>query len=91
MTQLITPLYGAYDVIVSRPAIHRRLTKGNLVRRRPWKCQPINRGNRDNRTWEQWQNVLITGVSRFGLYPDTRRVRVWRAPGTRNTTQFEGL
>jgi len=54
----------------------------------------LNVGNRASRlvwaqehvTWEQneWQNVLFTDESRFGLYPDSRRVRVWRAPGTRN-------
>lgn len=96
-SELSNRLNQVHQVRVSRNTIYRRLQEANLVSRRPWRCQPLNRGNRAARLawaqehvmWDrnQWTNVLFTDESRFGLHPDSRRVRVWRAPGTRERIQ----
>lgn len=95
--QLRDQLYQAHGIRVSRRTIGNRLHDVDLHCRRPWRAQPLNRGNRGSRLqwaqdhidWDedQWANVLFSDESRFGLHPDSRRVRVWRTPGNRQRMQ----
>lgn len=84
-------LQETHNVTVSPDTVRNRLRGVNLRSRRPWRAQPLTRGNREVRylwaqdhvQWsnEQWANVLFTDESRFGIHPDSRRLRVWREPG----------
>lgn len=86
-------LQRAYQVSVSADTVRRRLHEANLRSRRPVRVVNLSRGNREARySWAQqhvgwsnddWANVLFSDESRFGIYPDSRRTRVWREPGNR--------
>ncbi|RZB45729.1 hypothetical protein BDFB_012099, partial [Asbolus verrucosus] len=39
-------------------------------------------------TREEWNHVIFTDESRFGLHSDSRRVRAWRTPETRHNSSF---
>lgn len=92
--ELRNRLQEIHGVEVSSQTVINRLREVNLRSRRPLRCQPLTRGNRTARlNWaqehvrwenEQWSRVLFTDESRFGIHPDSRRVRVWRAPGRNN-------
>lgn len=92
--QLRNRLQNAHRVTVSTRTVIRRLHETNLRSRRPLRCQPLTRGNRAarlawaraHRNWGnlEWGRVLFTDESRFGIHPDSRRVRVWRRPGDIN-------
>lgn len=89
--QLLSQLQTTHNVTVCSQTIRNRLHEANLHARRPIRAPPIRHGNRARRvewaeehilwTEEQWSRVLFTDESRFGIHPDSRRVRVWRRPG----------
>jgi len=89
--ELKSRLQQIHGIQVTSRTVISRLHEAGLKSRRPLRCQPLTRGNRVIRlTWAeehvlwnnfQWTPVLFTDESRFGLYPDSRRVRVWRRPG----------
>lgn len=90
-TELKSRLQAVHNVTVHSQTIRRRLREVNLHSRRPLRVPPLTRGNRGHRvnwarehlnwTREQWSTILFSDESRFGLRPDTRRLRVWRQPG----------
>ncbi|UYV83652.1 hypothetical protein LAZ67_23001896 [Cordylochernes scorpioides] len=68
--QLSNELSSATGTRISRQTVYRRLREGALYARRPM-------------THDQWANVLFSDKSRFSLNTDSRRVFIWREPGTR--------
>lgn len=80
-----------HGIVISDDTVRKRLHENGLRSRRPLRVQPLSWGNRGTRLqWTQehiiWQNenwatVLFTDESRFGIHPDSRRVRFWREPG----------
>lgn len=93
-TQLVRNLQQTHNLTISGQTIRNRLHEINLWSRRPLRVPPLTRGNRRARdiwarehlawTDEQWSHILFTDESRFGIYPDSRRIRVWRQPGAEN-------
>lgn len=91
-------LQETHHVQVSSETVRRRLREVNLNSRRPLRVPVINRANRRaRRLWAQehvrwmvndWRNVLFTDESRYGMYPDSRRSRVWREPGNVQRLRF---
>lgn len=89
--ELMNRFRETHNVQISESTIRNRLHESGLRSRRPLRCQPLSRGNRaarlnwvtDHENWteNQWAPVLFTDESRFGLHPDSRRVRVWRETG----------
>lgn len=92
-TQVSNELFAASETRVSRQTVYRRLNEGGLYARRPMICIPLTPSHRRDRlTWcrehqpwtqDQWANVLFSDESRFSLQSDSRRVLIWREPGTR--------
>lgn len=92
--QLKAQLQNVHQVVVSGQTVRNRLHEVDLHARRPIKVPVLSRGNRARRlewaeehiNWQQqdWARVLFTDESRFGLRPDSRRIRVWRRPGNEN-------
>ncbi|UYV79837.1 hypothetical protein LAZ67_18000876, partial [Cordylochernes scorpioides] len=78
---------------ISRQTVYQRLHEGALYARRPMVCIPLTSAHRRARlnwclehhawTHDQWANVLFSDESRFSLNTDSRRVFIWREPGTR--------
>lgn len=87
-------LQQVHNAEVSADTVRRRLHENNLRSRRPLRVQPLSWGNRglrllwaqEHSLWqnENWARVLFSDESRFGIYPDSRRVRVWREPNNAN-------
>ncbi|GBN32974.1 hypothetical protein AVEN_153850-1 [Araneus ventricosus] len=92
-SQLSRDLYAATRTRVSRVAVSKRLHETGLFARRPAVCVPLTSTNRrvrlawcrEHRDWsmDQWATVLFTDESRFSLNTDSRRMFIWREPGTR--------
>lgn len=71
----------------------RRLHEGGLYARRPAICITLTSHHRQDLlqwarqhvhwTHDQWRAVLFTDESRFSLQSDSRRILIWREPGTR--------
>lgn len=90
---LTRDLATANGTVVSRHTVYRRLNRHGLFARRPARCvslTPVHRRARkawcqEHSTWslEQWSQVMFTGESRYSLNSDSRRVIIWREPGTR--------
>ena len=84
-------IYKGHNLTVSDRTIRNRLLEVQLWSRRPLRVPPLTRGNcaardiwaREPLAWidEQWGHILFTDESRFGLHPDSRRIRVWKQPG----------
>ncbi|KAL1493686.1 hypothetical protein ABEB36_009381 [Hypothenemus hampei] len=95
--ELQRQLQQAHGIALSSRTVINRLHEANLRSRRPLRVQPLRRGNRGARLiwaqehvlWNnfQWASVLFTDESRFGIHPDSRRVRIWRQPGNENRLQ----
>ncbi|UYV83849.1 hypothetical protein LAZ67_X000408 [Cordylochernes scorpioides] len=78
---------------VPKMAINRRLRERNLRARRPLRYLPLTPVHqqvrlqrcRERSTWNcaDWGRIVVSDESRFLLYPDDRRKRVWRRPGQR--------
>ncbi|UYV80853.1 hypothetical protein LAZ67_19001989 [Cordylochernes scorpioides] len=91
--QLSNKLSSATGTRISRQTVYRRLHEGALYARRPMVCIPLTSAHRRARlnwclehhawTHDQWANVLFSDESRFSLNTDSRRVSIWREPGTR--------
>ncbi|UYV84537.1 hypothetical protein LAZ67_X002498 [Cordylochernes scorpioides] len=91
--QLYNELSSATGTRISRQTVYRRLHEGALYARRPMVCIPLTSAHRRARlncclehhvwTHDQWANVLFSDESRFSLNTDSRRVFIWREPGTR--------
>ncbi|UYV84223.1 hypothetical protein LAZ67_X001577 [Cordylochernes scorpioides] len=91
--QLSNELSSATGTRISRQTVYRRLHEGALYARRPMVCIPLTSAHRRARlnwclehhawTHDQWANVLFSDESRFSLNTDSRRVFLWREPGTR--------
>ncbi|UYV62219.1 Transposase, partial [Cordylochernes scorpioides] len=91
--QLSNELSSATGTRISRQTVYRRLHEGALYARRSMVCIPLisaHRRARLNRclehhpwTHDQWANVLFSDESSFSLNTDSRRVFIWRDPGTR--------
>ncbi|UYV80733.1 hypothetical protein LAZ67_19001562, partial [Cordylochernes scorpioides] len=91
--QLSNELSSATGTRISRRTVYRRLHEGALDARRPMVCIPLTSAHRRARlnwclehhawTHDQWANVLFSDESRFSLNTDSRRVFIWREPGTR--------
>ncbi|GBO26509.1 hypothetical protein AVEN_53650-1 [Araneus ventricosus] len=92
-SQLSRDLYAATETRVSRVTVSKRLHETGLFARRPVVCvlrTPTNRRVRlawcrEHRDWsmDQWATFLFTDESRFSLNTDSRRMFIWREPGTR--------
>ncbi|GFV29523.1 HTH_Tnp_Tc3_2 domain-containing protein [Trichonephila clavipes] len=71
--------------------ISRHLAEANLKSKRPFRAPPLTPEHRQLRLqWCQarlmwnvtdWQNVVFRDESRFVLWTDNNRLRVWRRPG----------
>lgn len=98
----ITALRGhfqrTYRRVISSTTIRRRLHSGNLRSRRPLRVPRLLprhiaarlRWAQQHRNWllPQWRNVLFSDETRIGLASDSRRHRVWRAPGRQERLAF---
>ncbi|GFW91224.1 HTH_Tnp_Tc3_2 domain-containing protein [Trichonephila clavipes] len=70
-----------------------RLGHIGLYARRPVRCVPLTATHcrlrltwsREHALWtpQQWSCVMFSDESRFSLQSDSRRILIWRAPGTR--------
>ncbi|UYV65651.1 hypothetical protein LAZ67_3004955 [Cordylochernes scorpioides] len=91
--QLSNELSSAIGTRISRQTVYRRLHEGAVYARRPMVCITLTSAHRRARlnwclehhawTHDQWANVLFSDESRFSLNTDSRRVFIWREPGTR--------
>lgn len=84
-------LENATGINITAKTVRRRLAEVNLVCRRPMRGPSLTNEHKRRRLqwaiehqyWEaQWNNVLFTDESRFGLYSDSRRIREWRHKNT---------
>ena len=85
---------GRHQPRISSSTVRRRLRAANLQARIPVignVLTPVRRQNRhlwarrhSNWTQAQWAEVLFTDESRFCLYQNDGRQRVWRRPGERH-------
>ncbi|GFX35458.1 transposable element Tcb2 transposase [Trichonephila clavipes] len=59
-----------------------RLTSRHRRERREWATEHVN--------WRrnEWSNVLFSNESRFSVYPDNRRIFIWRDRCSRNNPAF---
>lgn len=94
---LQTQLRAATGVRVSDQTIRNRLREMNLHSCRPVRRPKLTNANRmARRAWVnqrlaenfQWEHGLYTDESRFCLFSDNRRVRVWRTRGDRYRREF---
>ncbi|GFV21083.1 transposable element Tc1 transposase [Trichonephila clavipes] len=86
-------------VAIVPQTISRHLAEANLKSKRPFRALPLTPEHRQLRLqWCQarsmwnvtdWQKVVFSDESRFVLWTDDNRVRVWRRPGER--TFLNGL
>ncbi|GFU38706.1 transposable element Tcb1 transposase [Trichonephila clavipes] len=77
----------------TRQTVYRRLGHIGLYARRPVRCVPLTANHcrlqltrsREHTLWtpQQWSCVMFSDESRFSLQSDSRRILIWRAPGTR--------
>ncbi|GFX19651.1 transposable element Tc1 transposase [Trichonephila clavipes] len=92
-SDLSRQLSSATDMTVSRQTVYRRLGHIGLYARRPVRCVPLTATHcrlrltwsREHALWtpQQWSCVMFSDESRFSLQSDSRRILIWRAPGTR--------
>lgn len=92
-TQLSRNLYNATGTSISRITVTQRLHAGGLYARRPVVCIPLTVNHkkarlafcREHLSWTEagWGRVLFSDESRFSLDSDSRRVLIWREPGSR--------
>ncbi|GBN32429.1 Fat-like cadherin-related tumor suppressor, partial [Araneus ventricosus] len=92
-SDLSRQLSSATGTTVSRQTVYRRLGHIGLYARRPVRCVPHTATHcRLRLAWsrehalgtpQQWSCVMFSDESRFSLQSDSRRIFIWRAPGTR--------
>ncbi|GFY07421.1 HTH_Tnp_Tc3_2 domain-containing protein [Trichonephila clavipes] len=89
----IRPVSSATGTTVSRQTVYRRLGQIGLYAHRPFRCVTLTANHchlrliwsREHELWtpQQWSCVMFSDESRFSLQSDSRRILIWRAPGTR--------
>lgn len=86
-TQLRQQLQDAAGALVSVRTVRNRLYGFGLRARRPFRGVSLTQRHRrqrqqwarQRRNWDvEWNSVLFSDESRFGLHSDSRRIRVWR-------------
>ncbi|GFX62833.1 transposable element Tcb1 transposase [Trichonephila clavipes] len=87
-SDLSRQLSSATGTTVSRQTVYRRLGHIGLYARRPLNathCRLRLTWSREHALWtpQQWSCVMFSDESRFSLQSDSRRILIWRAPGTR--------
>ncbi|GFX10476.1 transposable element Tcb2 transposase [Trichonephila clavipes] len=97
-TLLQQHLHSATGTTVSIQTIRNRLHGVGLYARRPMVCVRLtSRHRRDHREWatehvnwrrNEWSNVLFSDESRFSVYPNNRRIFIWRDRCSRNNPAF---
>ncbi|GFW25191.1 transposable element Tcb2 transposase [Trichonephila clavipes] len=97
-TLLQQHLLLATGTTVSTQTVRNWLHVVGLYARRPMVCVKLtSRHRRDRREWAtehvNWKrnecsNVLFSDESRFSVYPDNRRISIWRGPCSRNNLAF---
>ncbi|GFX56277.1 transposable element Tcb2 transposase [Trichonephila clavipes] len=97
-TLLQQHLRSATGTTVSTLTARNRLHGVGLYARRPMVCVRLtSRHRRDRREWatehvnwrrNEWISVLFSDESRFSVYPDNRRIFIWRDRGSRNNPAF---
>ena len=89
-TQIITSKFCEGPKKVSQRTVRRELKKMNLGKRNPIRKPLVSAANRKKRllfarehqnwTVEDWKNVMWSDESRFNLFQNDGRVKVWRQP-----------
>ncbi|GFT34301.1 transposable element Tcb2 transposase [Trichonephila clavipes] len=97
-TLLQQHLRSATGTTVSTQTVRNRLHGVGLYAYRPLVCVRLtSRHHRDRReratehvNWRrnEWSNVLFSDESHFSVYPDNRRILIWRDRGSRNNPAF---
>ncbi|GFU60193.1 transposable element Tcb2 transposase [Trichonephila clavipes] len=97
-TLLQQHLRSATGTTVSTQTVRNRLHGVGLYARRPMVCVILtSRYRRDRReratehvNWRrnEWSSVLFSDESRFSVYPDNRRIFIWRDCDSRNNPAF---
>ncbi|GFS97160.1 transposable element Tcb1 transposase [Trichonephila clavipes] len=87
------PVSSAIGTTVSRQIVNRRLGHIGLYARRPVRYVPLTATHghlrltwsREHALWtpQQLSCVIVSYESKFSLQSDSRRILIWRAPGTR--------
>ncbi|UYV79004.1 hypothetical protein LAZ67_17000620, partial [Cordylochernes scorpioides] len=92
-TAILQHVQDTLDHSISTRTISRRLVANGLHSCRPLRRLPLTPPNRRQRlewcqarsTWmTEWHRVVFSDESRFCLFSDSRRVRVWRRRGERS-------
>ncbi|GFX90323.1 transposable element Tcb2 transposase [Trichonephila clavipes] len=93
-TLLQQHLRSATGTTVSTQTVRNRLHGVGLYARRSMVCVRLTSRHRcDCKEWatehvnwrrNEWSNVLFSDESRFSVYPDNRRIFIWRDRGSRN-------
>ncbi|UYV83891.1 Transposase [Cordylochernes scorpioides] len=92
-TAILQHMQDTLDHSISTRTISRRLVANGLHSCRPLRRLPLTPPNRRQRfewcrarsTWmTEWHRVVFSDESRFCLFSDSRRVRVWRRRGERS-------
>jgi len=90
-THLRRQLQNQIGVQISVRTVRNRIHEIGLSARRPFRGVPLRQRHiaqrlewaRERRNWGvEWNSVLFTDESRFGLHSDSRRIRVWRSRET---------
>ncbi|GFX45077.1 transposable element Tcb2 transposase [Trichonephila clavipes] len=94
-------LRSATGTTVSTQTVRNRLHGVGLHARRPMVCVKLtSRHRHDRREWvsehvnwrrNEWSNVLFSDESRFSVYPDNRRIFIWRDRGNLYTIRDGSL
>ncbi|GFX57969.1 transposable element Tcb1 transposase [Trichonephila clavipes] len=92
-SDLSRQLSSATGTTVSRQTVYRRLGHIGLYARRTVRCVPLTATHcrlrltwsREHTLWtpQQWSSVMFSDESRFSLQSDSRRILIWKTPGTR--------
>ncbi|GFT62836.1 HTH_Tnp_Tc3_2 domain-containing protein [Trichonephila clavipes] len=92
-SDLSRQLSSTTGTTVSRQTVYRRLGHIGLYARRPVRCVPLTATHcrlrltwsREHALWtpQQWSCVIFSDESRFSLQSDSRRILIWRVPGSR--------
>ncbi|GFV26233.1 transposable element Tcb2 transposase [Trichonephila clavipes] len=81
-TQTVRNRLQGLGMYAHRLMIYVRLTSRHCRDRREWATEHVN--------WRrnEWSNVLFSDESRFFVYPDNRRIFIWRDHDSRNNPAF---
>ncbi|GFV10598.1 transposable element Tcb1 transposase [Trichonephila clavipes] len=92
-SDLSRQLSSATGTTVSRQTMYRHLGHIGLYARRPVRCVPLTATHcrlrltwsREHALWtpQRWSSLMFSDEPRFSLQSDSRRILIWRAPGTR--------